>query len=151
MRLPKDWREFIGSLNSSEKATSLTRAGQPHSTVIGLARADSLRIGKHIMEFGSDERVQRIPELAQEFFEHVLYDEEPLFVSDEATIWDVSMAAPEELRRRCSEYYGTSVSLDDLKQPLWKLLPQLSARRKRAENGECGIHPQPTAPPTIDE
>ena len=34
--------------------------------------------------------MQKIPELTQEFFEHVLYDEEPLFISDEATIWDVS-------------------------------------------------------------
>ena len=77
------------------------------------------------MEFGSTEKVDKIPDLLQAFFEHVLYDEEPIFVSDEATIWDVSMAAPEDLLRRCSEYYGTSVSLEDLRQPLWKLLQQL--------------------------
>jgi hypothetical protein len=82
------------------------------------------------MEFSPDTEIRKIPELAQEFFEGVLGGEyEWLFLSDEATIWDVSMAAPEELLRRCSEYYGTAVSLDDLKQPLWKLLPQLSARR----------------------
>jgi hypothetical protein len=81
------------------------------------------------MEFAPDERVQSIPELTQEFFEHVLYDEEPMFVSDEATIWDVSMAAPDELLRRCSEYYGTSVTLEDFKQPLWRLLIRLSAAR----------------------
>lgn len=89
------------------------------------------------MEFSSDEKMQKIPALAHEFFEHVLADEyEPLFVGDEATIWDVSMATPEELIGRCSEYYGISVSLEDLKQPLWKLLQQLSAGRKRAEKGE---------------
>lgn len=89
------------------------------------------------MEFSSDDKMQQIAALAHEFFEHVLSDEyEPVFVGDEATIWDVSMAAPEELVRRCSEYYGTSVSLDDLKQPLWKLLPQLSARRKGSESGD---------------
>jgi hypothetical protein len=54
-----------------------------------------------------------------------------LFVSDEATIWDVSMAAPEEITKRCSEYYGIPVSMDDLKQPLWKLLSQLDAARAR--------------------
>ncbi len=31
----------------------------------------------------------RIAPLAQEFFANVLYNEEPLFVSDEATIWGV--------------------------------------------------------------
>ncbi|HEY6390478.1 MAG TPA: hypothetical protein VIX89_04320 [Bryobacteraceae bacterium] len=87
------------------------------------------------MDFSSDEEMRKIPELAEEFFACVLYDEAPLFVGDEATIWDVSMATPEELLKRCSEYYGTSVSLDDLKQPLWRLLPQLSARRKRTEGG----------------
>ncbi len=91
------------------------------------------------MEFSSDDRMQQIPALAHEFFEHVLADEyEPVFVGDEATVWDVSMAAPEELVRRCSEYYRTSVSLDDLKQPLWKLLPQLSAKRKESEQGGQG-------------
>jgi len=82
------------------------------------------------MEFAPDEKVQSIPELTQELFEHVLYDEEPMFVSDEATIWDVSMAAPDELLRRCSEYYATSVTLEDLNQPLWKLLTRLSAARR---------------------
>ena len=83
------------------------------------------------MEFSSDVEMGKIPEFARELFEHVLYDEEPLFVSDEATIWDVSMAAPEEITKRCSEYYGIPVSIDDLKQPLWKLLPQLDAARAR--------------------
>ena len=84
------------------------------------------------MEFSSDQEIRKIPDLVDEFFKHVLYDEEPLFVSDEAKIWDVSMATPEELMRRCSEYYGISVSLEDFKQPLWKLLPQLNSRRNSA-------------------
>ena len=42
------------------------------------------------MEFSPDEKMRKIPELAREFFEQVLSDEyEPLFVGDEATIWDV--------------------------------------------------------------
>ena len=81
-------------------------------------------------EFSSDERMRKISALAQDFFDHVLDGEEPFFVSDEAKIWDVSMDSPEELIRRCSEYAGEPVSLEDLKQPLWKLLPQLSATRK---------------------
>lgn len=81
-------------------------------------------------EFSSDEQIRKIPTLAREFCEQVLDGEEPFFVSDEATVWDVSMDSPEELIRRCSEFAGEPVSLDDLKQPLWKLFPQLSARRK---------------------
>lgn len=78
------------------------------------------------MEFSSDVETRKISALVDAFFEHVLYDEEPLFVSDEATIWDVSMAGPEELVKRCSEYYNKPVSIDDFKQPLWKLLKQLA-------------------------
>jgi hypothetical protein len=82
------------------------------------------------MELGSDKEIQKIHELTSEFFEHVLFDEEPVFVGDEATIWDVSMAAPEELARRCSEYYKTPVSQQDLGQPLWKLIRHLNASRQ---------------------
>jgi hypothetical protein len=81
------------------------------------------------MEFSSDNEIRNIPGLVGEFFQHVLFDEEPLFVGDEATIWDVSMATPEELLNRLSEYYGQAVSLEDLKQPLWKLLRQLNDGR----------------------
>ena len=81
------------------------------------------------MEFSSDVEMRRIPELAREFFERVLIDEELFFVGDEATIWDVSMATPEELVKRCSEYYRTPVFSDDLKQPLWKLIRQLNEHR----------------------
>jgi len=83
------------------------------------------------MEFASSKEISKIPELLQEFLQNVICDYEGLFVSDEATVWDVSMAAPEELLKRCFDYYGRAVSLEDLKQPLWKLLPQLSAGRQR--------------------
>ncbi len=78
------------------------------------------------MEFSSDLEIQKIPGLIKELFEHVLYDEEPLFISDEATIWDVSMAVPEDLLSRVSQYYGKPLSMDDLKQPLWKLLRRVA-------------------------
>ena len=84
------------------------------------------------MEFSPDAEMQRVPDLAQEFFNHVLFDEEPIFVADEATIGDVSLVSREELMKRCSEYYGTSVSEDDLKQPVWKLIRDLNSRRSHA-------------------
>jgi hypothetical protein len=62
-------------------------------------------------------------------FRHVLYDEEPLFIGDEATIFDVSVAPAEELLKRCSTYYRTEVSIEDLRRPLWQVLPELERRR----------------------
>jgi hypothetical protein len=81
------------------------------------------------MEFSSDFEIQKIPGLINELFEHVLHDEHTLFISDEATIWDVSMAIPEDLLNRLSQHYGKPLSMDDLKQPLWKLLRQLDEGR----------------------
>ena len=79
-----------------------------------------------MIPFSSDSEMQKIPELTQEFFEHVLYDEEPLFISDEATIWDVSMSTGEELISRISRYYKKPVSVAEFAQPLWKLIRQLN-------------------------
>lgn len=80
-----------------------------------------------MIPFSSDFEMQKIPpELTQEFLEHVLYDEEPLFISDEATIWDVSMTTAEELISRIYGYYKKPVSVADLAQPLWKLIRQLN-------------------------
>jgi len=84
------------------------------------------------MEFGSDVEMQKLTSEAREFFEKILYDEEPIFASDEATIFDVSTSSAEELSERCTKYYGKAVSLDDLKQPLWKLL-------RRLHEGRSGI------------
>jgi hypothetical protein len=78
------------------------------------------------MEFAADVEMQKISNLAQDFFKHVLHDEKPLFVSDEATIWDVSTSAPADLLSRLSQQYQKQVSMDDLKQPLWKLLRQMN-------------------------
>ena len=82
------------------------------------------------MEFTSDEKVRGIRALTDELFHRVLYDEHPIFIGDEATIFDVSVAPTEELLKRCSEYYRTSVSLEDLRKALWELLPELDSRRK---------------------
>jgi hypothetical protein len=84
------------------------------------------------MDLSPDGEMRRIPDLAQEFFENVLFDEESLYVSDEATIFDVSLASPDELAKRCSAYYRTQVSTGDLRQPLWRLIRELSERRHRS-------------------
>jgi hypothetical protein len=81
-----------------------------------------------MIEFSSNAEMQKISSEAREFFKKVLYDEEPLFVSDEATILDVSTSTTTDLLDRCVKSYGKSLSMDDLKQPLWKLIRLLNAK-----------------------
>ena len=81
------------------------------------------------MDFAPDNEIQKLCNLVQELFNQVLYDEEPIFINEDATIWDVSMSSPEELFSRISRYYGVAVSRDDLNLPLWKLLREISSRR----------------------
>lgn len=63
------------------------------------------------MEFSSSGEARKIHTLLEELAREVLDGEEPFFISDEATIYDVSMASPEELRQRCSDYYGRTCRL----------------------------------------
>jgi hypothetical protein len=86
------------------------------------------------MEFGSDVEMRRVSSEAQEFFEKILYDEEPLFVSDEATLWGVWMGDVDEVLERCSTYYGVPVSVEESQQPFWKLLRLLNEKRAAAQS-----------------
>jgi hypothetical protein len=81
-----------------------------------------------MLEFSPGPEMKKIAGLAEEFSKNIL-DEEPFFVSDEATILDVSAAEPEELISRISSYYRRTISMADLKQPLWKLIVQLNEGR----------------------
>lgn len=86
-----------------------------------------------MLEFSPNTEMSRVSGLAEELFEHVLYDEEPIFVSDEATLWGVSMSGVDEVLERCRKYYGVPLSLEETQQlPLWKLLLLLDERRKAA-------------------
>lgn len=78
------------------------------------------------MEFAPDSQMRKVSAEAREFFERILRDEKPLFVSDEATVLDISTSAPEELIARCAAAYGKELVPADLTQPLWKLLKQLN-------------------------
>jgi hypothetical protein len=83
-----------------------------------------------MLEFSTDAEMQKIPELAEEFYNNILDEEDrPVFVSDEATVWGVWMSTAEELLRRVTQYYGKPVTMDDLKQPFWKLLRRLNEGR----------------------
>jgi hypothetical protein len=83
-----------------------------------------------VTRFSPDERVRSIQPLVDALFRNVLYDEQSMYVSDEATMLDVSISDPAELGRRCSEHYQVPVTLDDLRKPLSQLLPELEVRRR---------------------
>jgi hypothetical protein len=88
------------------------------------------------MELSPDTRIRSVGGLVAEMFQNVLYDEEPLFVSDEATLWAVSMSDPNDVLERFRKYYGIPVSLEETRQlPLWKLLLTIDERRK-------ALHPE---------
>jgi hypothetical protein len=53
-------------------------------------------------------------------------DEYPWFVSDEATVFDVSSASEAEITARIAARCGHAVSGADLRLPLWKLAAKLS-------------------------
>jgi len=80
------------------------------------------------MEFSSDVEMKWIAALAQQFYESIL-PAVPFFVSDEATVLDVSDEGPEELLARILQPRGKSLSLNDLHQLLWKLIRQLNEGR----------------------
>jgi hypothetical protein len=82
------------------------------------------------MIFSSDRKMRQVEDLAQEFYAKVLYGEEPAFVGDEATVWDISLASADELIERCKKAYGKDISLQDLRQPVWKLLQVLNKNDK---------------------
>jgi Zn-dependent peptidase ImmA (M78 family) len=85
-------------------------------------------------EFSPSTEMSKIGALAEEFYANILYDEEPLFVSDEATLWGVWMGDVDEVLERCSAYYGVPVSVEESQRPLWKLLRLLNEKRAAAQS-----------------
>lgn len=82
------------------------------------------------MTFMTDNKAATIRPLLEAFFEEVLPDDEPICVSDEATILDVASGPVEEVMQRCSRYYRSAITKDDLRQPLWLVLPRLEKSRR---------------------
>ena len=80
------------------------------------------------MEFSSDVEMKRVVALAQQFYKNIL-PAAPFFVSDEATVFDVSDLEPEELLSKISKHYGKAISMTDLQQPFWKLIRPLNEGR----------------------
>jgi hypothetical protein len=52
-------------------------------------------------------------------------DLRPWFVSDEATIFDISGDSTEEIVKQIKVHYGVLLTQDQLRMPVWKLLDLL--------------------------
>jgi hypothetical protein len=83
-------------------------------------------------DFSTSEQIERIQPLVDEFFERVIHEYEPVFVSDEARIWDVSTETPGQLVTLLRTYYDVSVTRQDLDLPLWELIAKLNSSRGSA-------------------
>jgi hypothetical protein len=88
-----------------------------------------------MLKFADDDRMREREALALEFFANILApDEEPAFVSDEATLLDVSLAPEEELIEKINGYYGRQLTRSDLRRSFWLLLEDLNGTRLRKRN-----------------
>ncbi len=74
-----------------------------------------------LLPFSSSDTTDKLGPIAEEFYSNVLYDEEPLFVSDEATVWDMWSGDVDEILSRCSSFYGVPVSKEETHQPFGSL------------------------------
>ena len=83
-----------------------------------------------MIDLADDEHMRSLQPLAEEFYERVLHpDEEPGFVSDDASLLDISLAPENLLRDKIMTHYGISVTNFDLRKPFWSLLTYLNKGR----------------------
>ena len=78
------------------------------------------------MTLAEDQQMKRRAMKADLFFKRILWpDEETAFVSDEATLRDLSLAPDEDLIRKVQTYYGKTLSAGDFTKRFWVLLDEL--------------------------
>ena len=83
------------------------------------------------LTFNSSKETDALGKVIKEFYTNILFDEEPLFVSDEATLWALWMVDEKEILERCSKYYAVPVSKEETQQPFWKFVKLLNTKRSR--------------------
>ena len=80
-----------------------------------------------MVDLADDAHMRGLESLAEEFYKKVLRpDEEPGFVSDEASLLDISLAPEEQLIDRIEAHYGKTVTKSDLRKSFWTLLTDLN-------------------------
>lgn len=73
-----------------------------------------------------DKNMRRLSGMAEDFFDRILRpDEDPGFVSDEATLLDISLAPEADLIEKVYRQYGRTLTSHDFRRPFWSLLQDL--------------------------
>jgi len=81
-------------------------------------------------QFASTSRIdQREDQLAEFLSVAFLPEDRPLFVSDEASYYDVDAGDDEGVIERCAEHYNVVLTPADLSKPIWQLLDYLASKR----------------------
>jgi hypothetical protein len=81
-----------------------------------------------MIKLADDDHMRGLESLAEEFYENVLRpDEEAGFVSDEATLLEISLAPEELLIDKIKSHYVKTVTKFDLRRSFWSLLVELKA------------------------
>jgi hypothetical protein len=81
-------------------------------------------------EIADSAEMEKRREQAEVLFDCLLSQEErPQFVSDEASLYDVSSDGEAELGARCRRHYGVGLEPYHFQMPIWKLLDYLDKAR----------------------
>jgi hypothetical protein len=85
----------------------------------------------NMIDLADDEHMRSLKPLAEEFYEKVLRpDDEPGFVSDDASLLDTSLAPENLLIDKIKTHYGMTVTNSDLRKSFWLLLKHLNEGRR---------------------
>jgi hypothetical protein len=78
---------------------------------------------KYTFQYGSEAEIQKRASLVQNFLIQVInLGEQPIFVSDEATIFDISSDSEDVLLSRIFNSYRIKLSKKDLQLKVWQLI-----------------------------
>jgi hypothetical protein len=105
-----------------------------------------------MINLADDAHMRGLATLAEEFYENILRpDEEPGFVSDDASLLDISLAPEEVLISKIETHYSRTVTASDLRKSFWVLLTDLNNGRTRNDlqfrsKAKTGLLPD--CPPT---
>ncbi len=74
-------------------------------------------------EYISDTEIKKRSLLVKNFLEKILHKEElPMFISDEARLFDLSSDLEQELITKIARLYGVKLTSDHLQLKLWQLV-----------------------------
>lgn len=100
-----------------------------------MSHYDRLKSKKHVpynFTLGLTEKLDKRKEKLTEFIIAVIHPSEyPWFVSDEASVYDISGDDTAELLEKCKTHYGIELHSNDLLMPLWQLLDYLEIKRQK--------------------